>query len=336
MYSNCINSNQKHDAERANSFNPKLKVCAGIVTFNPDLERLKENIDSICNQVDKVYICDNGSNNAISLKKLAGKYECVQVIWNKKNDGIAAALNKIAKTAKKSNYSYLLTLDQDSVSTVGMVATLMNEMKPGVGIVSPQVIDRNKESIDRYEEKLDGKVYEVKQAARKGILTSGALTDLDAWAYVNGFDEQFFIDYVDYDFNKRLLLEGFHLIRTGKTALIHECGRAHPTFLVLPRKGQNGRWSFERFYSFGHSPFRCYYKARNRILYSKKYKDCSKGFQFEGVMQIIPQILLTLLFEDSKCEKAKAFYRGIRDGINTKVPSYQVNKHLAVDKYNAS
>lgn len=53
-------------------------------------------------------------------------------------------------------------------------------------------------------------------------------------------------------------------------------------------------------------------------------------------MQIIPQILLTLLFEDSKCEKAKAFYRGIRDGINTKVPSYQVNKHLAVDKYNAS
>ena len=36
---------------------------AGIVLFNPSIQRLKENLDAITVQVDFTVLIDNGSNN---------------------------------------------------------------------------------------------------------------------------------------------------------------------------------------------------------------------------------------------------------------------------------
>lgn len=44
-----------------------MKIIAGIVTFYPNFERLKENIDAIVTQVDHVILVDNGSED---LKKI--------------------------------------------------------------------------------------------------------------------------------------------------------------------------------------------------------------------------------------------------------------------------
>ena len=46
------------------------KVYAGVVTYNPEIKRLKENISSIQNQVTTVVIFDNGSNNVDNIQKL--------------------------------------------------------------------------------------------------------------------------------------------------------------------------------------------------------------------------------------------------------------------------
>ncbi len=297
-------------------------ICGGIVTFNPDLVRLSQNVNAIKDQVSEVFIVDNGSSNADAIETFCNSFKNVQFIHNGANEGIAAALNQIMNAGKQNGYRAVLTLDQDSVSTPGMVEALASHMDDGVGIVAPQVIDRNKDDFESASNLLDGKVYRVKQAARKGILTSGSLTSVAAWEYVGGFDDNFFIDYVDYDFNKRLLLEGFSLIRTGETCLIHECGKAVPTWLFTPRKGQDGVWRLERFFSFGHSPFRCYYKARNRVLYSRKYRGYPGSLEFEGIAQIVPQVLLTVLFEKGKKEKLSAFCKGIRDGLNANQDRY--------------
>ena len=40
-----------------------MKFLAIIVTYNPDVERLEENIKAIATQVDKVVIVDNGSDD---------------------------------------------------------------------------------------------------------------------------------------------------------------------------------------------------------------------------------------------------------------------------------
>ena len=51
-----------------------MKYIAGIVLYNPDLGRLKENIESICKQVDKVILIDNGSDNIRSNKEIFELY----------------------------------------------------------------------------------------------------------------------------------------------------------------------------------------------------------------------------------------------------------------------
>lgn len=301
----------------------KNQVCAGIVSYNPDIDRIIQNISAVLPQVDRLYLVDNGSSNYSELSELLkSRFSRIIEIVNESNLGIATALNQLASSASKDGYEWIVTLDQDSVCTKNMVSVLMRYASEGVGIVAPQIVDRNKEEVEVADSLLDHKTFDVVQAARKGILTSGSLTNLSAWSFVGGFDEDFFIDYVDYDFNKRLLLEGYRLVRTGDTALIHECGKACLTLLFTPRKGQDGVWRLERFYSFGHSPFRCYYKARNRILYSRKYRRCDHSFQFEGTIQIIPQMILTLLFESDRKGKFKAFIHGIQDGRNAKVVEF--------------
>lgn len=299
-------------------------ICAGIVSYNPSLDRILENVRAIAPQVSRTYVFDNGSANVGELKSVLAGLEGVVLIEHPENAGIAFALNRICERAREDGFAHVVTLDQDSVPTPGMVAGLAVHAAPDVGIVSPQIVDRNKEGADSWRESLDHRVMDVREAARKGVITSGCLTNLDALRFVGGFDESFFIDYVDYDFNKRLLLEGYRIVRTGNAALIHECGSFEPTWLWTPRKGQDGRWRLERFYSFGHSAFRCYYKARNRILYSKKYGPGGHIEGFEGARQIPAQILLTLLFEKGRRGKLARFLDGIRDGRRQAVEPYTV------------
>lgn len=45
-------------------------ICAGIVLFNPDINRLRKNIKAINGQVKKVYLYDNNSKNILQIEKL--------------------------------------------------------------------------------------------------------------------------------------------------------------------------------------------------------------------------------------------------------------------------
>ena len=48
--------------------NKKKTISAGIVLFNPNIERLNENIQAIVGQVDRVILFDNGSSNYVQIK----------------------------------------------------------------------------------------------------------------------------------------------------------------------------------------------------------------------------------------------------------------------------
>lgn len=291
-------------------------IIAGIVTFQPDIDRLRQNLAAISPQVSEVIVYDNGSHNREELSKVVASVSNATVMLGGQNDGIAAALNRLAETALKHGAEYLVTLDQDSVCSDMMVSNLASVMgdRVGVGMVTPYIVDRNKMSMEEFHLLSLPEVERYSQPARRGAITSGALTDLQAWKSVGGFDELFFIDYVDYDFNQRLMDAGYSILRANTTPLLHEVGRANPTWLRVPRKDLGGNWHIEKFFSFGHSPTRCYYKARNRILFTRKHGR-KLGLTHEGAWQLPQQIALTVIFEKEKTSKLKAFFRGIRDGI---------------------
>lgn len=290
-------------------------TAAAIVTFEPDLERFSENLRSISRQVLEVLVFDNGSSNADQVEDLVRSVEHASIIRSPNNIGIAGALNAAANQAQRAGHTWLVTLDQDSVAPDGLVEELTAvALETQAAIVTPFIVDRNKLSLEEYSQLSMPRTTDYTQAARKGAITSGALTNLPILAAVGGFDERFFIDYVDYDLNQRVLLAGHRIVRANRTPLLHEVGKAAPTWLWVPRKDVDGTWRLERFYSFGHSPQRCYYKARNRVLFTRKYGR-QIGLTNEGVWQIPQQMLLTFLFERHKIAKLINFVRGIRDGI---------------------
>lgn len=299
----------------------KFTCCAGIVTYEPDLARLEDNVRSIKTQVSEVIVVDNGSSNLSDILTRFENDSKIVVVRLEENYGIAYALNVASKQAAGRGYSHIVYLDQDSVAAADMVPTLRAHVHADVAIVAPQIIDRNHIKFGSAVNP-DGRTFKVTSAARKGIITSGSLTSLAAYDAVGGFDDTFFIDYVDYDFNRRLLAEGYTLLRSGDTYLLHECGKASPTPLILPRRDEQGYWRMERFYRFGHSSSRCYYKARNRVLYTKKYKLCGGNQGFEGTRQIPLQVALTLIFEGDRFRKLRAFWRGYRDGLATQVSCF--------------
>lgn len=306
---------------------PRSGVCAGIVTYSCDLDRLTENVAALKDQISRVFVVDNGSRNVAALRSLLDAFEDVRLLENPDNLGIATALNQLCRTAEAEGFSSILLLDQDSVVGPGMAEALVKWQGDGVGIVAPQVLDRNKESSARHSHRSgDGRVFEVRSAARKGIITSGSLVNLTAFEDVGGFDESFFIDYVDYDFDKRLLLSGYSLVRTGESYLLHECGHFRKTPFLFPRRDQEGVWRMERFYTFGHSSRRCYYKARNRILYSRKYRGSGHGVHLEGAVQLPFVVASTVLLEGQRIAKLKAFARGVADGLSTPVATDWMNR----------
>ena len=289
-------------------------ISAGIVTFEPELRRLRDNLAAISPQVSAVVMFDNGSKNAADVRSLAAEFDNVEVRLGEQNFGIAAALNRLAEHAIASGADWLLTLDQDSVCPPGMVAALAAARTPAAALVTPFIVDRNKQSLRDHRLDALPATQEFRQSARKGAITSGALMRLEAWQSVGGFDERFFIDYVDYDFNQRVMNAGFTILRCNRTHLLHEVGHARRTWLRVPRRDINGVWRLERFYSFGHSASRCYYKARNRVLFTRKHGR-TLGLTNEGAWQIPQQIALTILFEPDRARKLRAFLRGTRDGL---------------------
>lgn len=99
------------------------EICAGIVLYNPDIVRLRENVNAIISQVDMLFLQDNGSENISEVEALIGGLPRVVLLKSSRNMGIAWALNQLCEQATADNYCWILTLDQDSVCPEGIIVT---------------------------------------------------------------------------------------------------------------------------------------------------------------------------------------------------------------------
>lgn len=265
------------------------KICAGIVTFNPDINLLKRNILSIKNQVSKVFIFDNFSQNARQIQLLSENYNC-RVILCKENKGIAYALNKLCEAAKKEGFRWILTLDQDSVSPPGIIDSLSKIDNEKVAVIGPNIIYKENEAY------VDKSIHGKKEV--DWIITSGSLTNLSIWEQLDGFDNNMFIDGVDRDYCLRAKRENYKIIKDYDVCIIHRLGN-------LKCRKFFGR----TIYVTNHSESRKYYMVRNSIYLWKKLK-LKNPYKY-----ILKIIIKTLLFEENVMPKLKAIIKGIRDGF---------------------
>lgn len=272
-----------------------MNICVGIVLFNPELERLNENLQHIRKQVPLLILVDNGSNNLNDIKKLIWDLPDIILVENKKNLGIAHALNRILKYAQKDDYEWVLTLDQDSVADDKLIEKYKRflERQPinNIGCLTCNIVDRNFES-----KKKETGFEEINYC-----ITSGCLMNVEITLNIGGFDESMFIDKVDCDICINLRKHGYRIVRVEFNGLLHEIGHAKQINL-----------GFRKWELYNHSPFRRYYMCRNASYLLKKYHNI---YVLRVFLKEIFQFILVLLFENKKKEKAEKSIKGFIDGF---------------------
>ncbi len=274
------------------------KVCAGIVTYNPDLQLFLQCLSAIKEQVNEVYIYDNGSHNSDSLYKLIDGDKDINIFFNNENVGIAKALNELCKTADNNGYTWIVTMDQDSVCANNMIENLLKYTDDGkIGIIAPRVEFRESAQL----------IHETKNKSNeeekiRACITSGSLTRIEAWKKVGGFDEWFFIDHVDNEFCTNLIIHGYEILRINKALLYQRAGEMK--YISIPF----GKKILLPYYS----QFRNYYICRNTVYYLRKYKK-QINYQHELCAFVYSQCV-KILFEKNRIQSIKSTFKGIIDG----------------------
>lgn len=272
-----------------------------IITYNPEIELLQKNLLSTHNQIERILIVDNGSQNIDNITKLLSKLDFnVEIIKLERNSGIAFALNIGIKFFKEKGFGWVLTLDQDSILPIGYVDKLSQRKEfklKDTGILGAkyQDISRN-ELISNYKDEIVNNPF---------LITSGSLTNIEAWENIGGFDNQLFIDVVDHDFNQRLIDNGYKVLQDNSIVFNHHLGSAvkRPMLksLLLIKKDFNPS---------DHSKFRQYYIYRNSIIFIKRY---SKKPLWHIII-LFTTLRMLLLFQDPFTKLIFAL-RGFIDGV---------------------
>lgn len=277
-----------------------MKIGAGIVTYQPDLDRFRENLNAVMDQVDFVVCVDNGSKNIAALKTfLAASTETqkVTLIENRKNLGIAKALNQIMAAGQQAGAAWMLTLDQDSVAAADLIAAYRPYMdNDRIGMMTCIIQDRRAGIMVPFES--GDAPYETETR----IITSGCLTNVAAWAHCGGFDEKLFIDYVDIDLCQTMIEQGYQTIRINHIGLLHELGQSRKV-----------RFLGREWHIFNHSAFRKYHIVRNNLYFIRKHAKNGLVNRRKEYKGLLLYAILVCLYEPNRRANIKAMLRGVRD-----------------------
>ncbi len=271
-----------------------MRVCAGIVLYNPEIKRLQENIKAIIDQVEHIYIVDNGSTNFREIEGITRNYLKITLLTNGENLGIAKGLNQMCQSALENGYEWILTLDQDSICPEHMIDQFIRHAdKKKVGIICPAIFYDGWENSDK---ELLKPVEDI-----SACMTSASLTNVEAWKEVEGFCEEYFIDYVDNEFCMKLKNHNYKILRINTCVLKHQLGESG-----CIRMGRMFTINYSR-----HTPIRLYYMTRNNLMFIKQYSSNLNVFKEYLKMAFV--LFTSFFVSNQKLVTLKYIMLGIKD-----------------------
>ena len=270
------------------------KILAGIVLYNPDVQRLQENVSAIAPQVECLVFIDNASKNMDEVKTVLPANSVV--IHNDKNLGIATALNEILQYALDNDYDWALTLDQDTIAAGNMIEAYSKVAASNqhLGVICCKFRDRHYITED---EKLTSDRYVY------SCITSASMVYVKAWQEVGGFDDTMFIDSVDHDFCHTLWRSGWGVYKTIETEILQEVGTTTKSLRVHGHT----------YFVYNHSTFRYYYRSRNNVYEARKNQNNLVGLY--RALEKIFMIYLVWRYEQHKMAKTAKIIKGAWDGL---------------------
>ncbi|MEV8369425.1 glycosyltransferase [Microbacterium sp. NPDC064584] len=240
-------------------------VWAVVTAYRPG-PSLAGEVASILRQVDGVMLVDDGSGPEFDSTLKAAESRGVTVIRLRENSGIAVALNAGIRAALETGADRVVTLDQDSRIGLGFVEALVDAhdhaQRSGLR-VGPVVPEYFAEVRQAHGDSEDG----VLRARR--VIQSGMLLGRDLLSHVGLMLEPLFIDLVDTEYELRCSSAGFVAVAAPGLVLEHRLGvgyrRRGPALPGIPRVMMLS------------TPFRYYYRARNRVLVNRLHARRHRG-----------------------------------------------------------
>ena len=266
------------------------KIGCIVVLFNPD-DSVLDRIRHYPMEISPVLLVDNSSYDNSELFVNTERNDIFYYALYE-NTGIAHALNfGILKIQEKVDF--VITMDQDSR-------------------LSQNVVDVYCDVIKKFDnEKVFSPNYDTERSKSKEKLgydrvdlsmQSGMLFDISVFKIVGFFQEELFIDVVDYEFCLRLKKSGIDIIRCNEAILKHK-----------PAETKKKRFLFFTLMYGVASPLRYYYQARNLLWTALRYRS------IKLYLILIIKLLKILFLFNNKKEYLYHFFVGVNDAYHNKL-----------------
>lgn len=274
-----------------------MKIAACVILYHPK-EKDLNNILSYIDLVDKLYVYDNSEEPTITIP--FDKYDKIIYISDSENKGLSYRLNHACNAAIADGFDFLLTMDQDSYFTENNLKYYFQNIKDypnkeKIGIFGLDYYDYNKST--------DPKKIIPKEV--DFLITSGSVMNLNLYKEIGGFDENLFIDGVDYDYCFAVLKNNFKCIHFKNNSFTHTIGektkRSCIKTLYLIKK-----------HKLIHSPIRIYYIKRNMLYLEKKYSKLFPKEINKMKSRYSSHIITNILYS----EKPRIYFEYRQKGIN--------------------
>lgn len=282
-----------------------INTCAVVVTYHPD-PALFDRLKLLFPQVQRMVIVDNGSSDeAVSrLREIASHCAC-HLILNRRNEGIARALNLGAQWAIAQGSAWILMLDQDTTVSPHILHSMGDIFLRDASPATLAIIGSN------YTHKATGELNAKFAPAPSpqalemvSVLTSGSLLSLAAYGSLGPFRDDFFIDCVDHEYCLRARSRGFRVVMTCEAVMIHGIGH-------LTRH----RFLWKTVGASNHEPARQYFMARNTWALAKEYLLNEPRWILKYLWAWLKSLAVICLFEHSRARKLRHIARGCVDGL---------------------
>lgn len=254
-----------------------------------------------------LYVVDNSEKDNIDLVNIfAGCNSKIIYIPQKENIGVASALNIVAGLAKKDNYNWLLTMDQDSYFPGHEFFNIWKteNQTQNIGLMAASYTH----NYDRWQ-----KEYSIHFNEIHFIVTSGNIINLKAWEHIRGFEDKLFIDEVDHDYCLKLRKNNYRILISKKILMDHQIGEFYNT--------RNSVLNENRLLNL-HSPVRYYYISRNTLFICRKYFFTDFKFVLARIYYLIKRFSKIILLYPDKAIYLRFFFAGIRDFSVSKYNKY--------------
>ncbi|MBI3230928.1 MAG: glycosyltransferase family 2 protein [Burkholderiales bacterium] len=301
--------------ENAKSTTPqqlsKPKVCAIVVSFQPDLPHLLALLEKLKLQTSTVLVVDNGS---VARQEIASAVMALGVHYLQlpSNIGLAAGFNRGIHWALQQHASHVILFDQDSLPTPSMLRQLLFAEKQiltmglPLAALGPAYVDVKSHQMgavigpERWFTRRKYKPDFAMLIEAGYLISSGQLIRTSVLQKVGLMREELFIDAVDIEWSLRARQQGLRNFVVADALMQHNLGDA---------KLSIGKTEIAL-----HSPLRHYYIIRNALLLCRM-KHIPWRWKVVDFLKTVRRFFAYLVLCSPRWQHLIWMCRGWRDGL---------------------